>query len=261
MPPARALLYAATLGGVLLSVRSVLRGAPDLWVALLCIHVYAALILAGVLVIRLRMFADAILRGPKGADGVVLTFDDGPDPEHTRKILDILDEHDAKATFFVIGRKVEQHPEVAREILERGHELGVHGFAHDRLFSLRGARRVREDLRRAVAVIEKATQKRPRLFRPPIGHTNPTIVRVADELDLTIVGWSVAGYDGLARAKPTFVAERVKAAIDDGDIVLLHDAAERDDHVPACVKALPEILAGAKDKHLRIARLSDWLED
>ena len=261
MPPARAVLFAATLGGVLLSIRSVLRGAPDLWVALVCIHVYVALILAGVFVIRLRMFADAIIRGPKDAEGIALTFDDGPDPEHTRKILDILDEHESKATFFVIGRKVEKHPEVAREIVERGHELGVHGFAHDRLFSLRGPRRVREDLRRAVEAIEKATRKKPRLFRPPIGHTNPTIARVADELDLTIVGWSVAGYDGIARAKPARVAERVKASIDDGDIVLLHDAAEQGDHVPACVRALPEILAGAKDKNLRIAKLSDWIED
>jgi len=261
MPPARAVLLAATLGGVLLSIRSVLSGAPELWIAIVCIHVYVALILAGVFVIRLRMFADAVIRGPKDADGVVLTFDDGPDPEHTRKILDILDEHEAKATFFVIGRKVEQHPDVAREIVERGHELGVHGFAHDRLFSLRGPTRVRDDLKKAVAAIENATKKKPRLFRPPIGHTNPTIARVADELDLTIVGWSVAGYDGIARAQPVRVAERVKAAMDDGDIVLLHDAAERDDHIPACVKALPEILAGAKDKNLRIAQLSDWLED
>lgn len=261
MPPARAVLLAATLGGVLLSIQSVLRGAPELWVALVCVHVYVALILAGVFVIRLRMFADAVLRGPKDADGVVLTFDDGPDPEHTREVLDLLDAHGAKATFFVIGRKVEAHPEVAREIAARGHELGVHGYAHDRLFSLRGPKRVRADLTRAIAAIEAATQQRPRLFRPPIGHTNPTIARVAEELDLTIVGWSVAAYDGLARAEPTRVAARVVAKMDDGDIVLLHDAAEKDDHVPAGVKALPEILAGAKDKNLRVAKLSDWLED
>ena len=150
----------------------------------------------------------------------------GPDPTHTRAVLDILDEHEAKATFFLIGKKVEQHPEVAAEIVKRGHEVGVHGFAHDRLFSLRGPKRVRRDLERAVAALEKATQRRPRLFRPPIGHTNPTIARIADQLNLTMVGWSVAGYDGIARAKPASVAARVKAAVDDGgDIVLLHDAA------------------------------------
>lgn len=261
MPPARLVLIAATLGGLLLSIRSVLHGAPDLWIALVCIHVYVALILAGVFVLRLRMFTDAVIRGPEDAKGAVLTFDDGPDPVHTLRVLDILDAHDAKATFFVIGRKVEQHPDVVKEIVARGHTVGVHGFAHDRLFSLRGAARVRDDLKRAVAAIEKVTAQRPRLFRPPIGHTNPTIARVSEELDLTIVGWSVAAYDGIAAAKPAGVAARVKAALDDRAIVLLHDAAERDDHVPACVAALPEILAGAKDKNVAIARLEDWLED
>ncbi len=120
---------------------------------------------------------------------------------------------------------------------------------------------MREDLKKAIATIEEVTKQRPTLFRPPIGHTNPTIARIAEELDLTVIGWSVAGYDGVARAVPSRVAARVKAAIDDGDIVLLHDAAERDDHTPACVKALPEILEGANDKNLRIARLGDWLED
>lgn len=261
MPPARALLLAATLGGIVFTIRSVLEGPPSLSLALLCVGIYNAILLSGVFVIRLRMFTDAIIRGPKDALGVVLTFDDGPDPKHTPRILDILDAHDAKATFFVIGRKVEQHPEVVKEIVLRGHEVGVHGFAHDRLFSLRGPTRVTADLARAVAAIEKVTQKRPTLFRPPIGHTNPTIARVADQLDLTVVGWSVAGYDGIAGAKAARVASRIKAQMDDGDIVLLHDAAERDDHEPVCADALAEILAGAKDKNLRIAKLSDWLED
>lgn len=261
MPPARLLLLAATLGGILLAIRSVLVAPPELWVSIACAHAYLAIILLGVFVIRLRMFTNAIIRGPKDADGIALTFDDGPDPKHTRVILDILDEHDAKATFFVIGRKVEAYPEVVEEIVKRGHEVGVHGFAHDRFFSLRGPGRVKDDLTRAVAAIEKVTKKRPRLFRPPIGHTNPTIARVAEELDLTVVGWSVAGYDGIARAKAARVAARVKAAIEDGAIVLLHDAAENDDHEPVCTKALPEILAGAKDKNLRITALTDWLED
>lgn len=261
MPPARIAFLAATLGGIGFTAYALETVPPPLWVSLLAVHLYIAIMLAGVFVIRLRMFADAIIRGPKDAEGVVLTFDDGPDPKHTKAVLDILDAHDAKATFFLIGKKVEKHPEVAAEIVRRGHEVGVHGFAHDRLFSLRGPRRVRRDLEQAVAALEKATKKRPRLFRPPIGHTNPTIARIAEQLDLTMVGWSVAGYDGIARAKADRVAARVKAAVDDGDIVLLHDAAERDDHEPAGAKALPEILAAVKDKNLRVVPLSDWLED
>src|SRR5262249_47452467 len=148
-----------------------------------------------------RMFADAIVRGPEGVRGVALTFDDGPDPETTKEVLDVLERRGVKATFFVIGAKAAKHPEMVRAIVERGHEVGVHSFAHDRLFSLRGAKRVRADLERAVRTIEEITKTRPVLFRPPIGHTNPTIARVADELDLVVVGWTVAARDGIARTK------------------------------------------------------------
>ncbi len=260
MPSARILFYAATLGGIVFAVYSVVAQPPPLWGALLAIGIFMAITLAGVFVLGLRMFADAIIRGPADARGVVLTFDDGPDPVHTRRILDILDEHDAKATFFVIGRKVEKHPDVVKEILARGHEVGVHGYAHDRLFSLRGPRRVRRDLERAVRVLEKVTNQRPTLFRPPVGHTNPTIARIAEQLELTIVGWSVAGYDGIARAEPKKVLSRITRKLDDGDIVLLHDAAERDDHDPTAPKILGAILAAAKDKNLRVARLGEWVE-
>ncbi len=261
MPPARFVFYAATLGGILLAVHAVLHGPPPLPVSVVAAGGYLAILLSGVFVLRLRMFADAVVRGPKDAKGIVLTFDDGPDPVHTRKVLDILDAHDAKATFFLVGRKVERYPDVVKEILARGHDVGVHGFAHDRLFSLRGSRRVRRDLERAIRALEKVTKERPTLFRPPIGHTNPTIARVADQLDLTVVGWSVSGRDGIARAKPAAVAARIAHALDDGAIVLMHDAAERDDHVPAGVAALPEVLAVAKDKNLPVVRLRDWIAE
>jgi len=260
MPLARLVFLAATLGGIAFAAYSTLTEPPPLWGALLGAGAYVAIILAGVFVLGLRMFADAVIRGPEDARGVVLTFDDGPDPVHTRKVLDILDAHDAKATFFVIGRKVERHPDVVKEIVERGHAVGVHGYAHDRLFSLRGPRRVRRDLERAVRALEKVTNERPTLFRPPVGHTSPTIARIAEQLGLTMVGWSVAGYDGIARSEPRKVVARITRKLDDGDIVLLHDAAERDDHEPVAPRILGEILAAAKDKNLRIARLGDWLE-
>jgi peptidoglycan/xylan/chitin deacetylase (PgdA/CDA1 family) len=260
MPPARIVFYAATLSGVVFAARAIVIGPPPLWMALAASGAYAAVLLCGVFVLGLRMFADAVVRGPRDARGVALTFDDGPHPVHTRKVLDILDAHDAKATFFLIGRKVEKHPDVVAEIIERGHDVGVHGFAHDRLFSLRGSRRVRRDLEKAVSVIERVTKQRPLFFRPPIGHTNPTIARIAEQLDLTIVGWSVAAYDGIARAEPDRVAARVARSIDDGDIVLLHDAAELSDRAPAGIAALGSILRSMKDKKLAVARLRQWVD-
>ncbi|MBX3190849.1 MAG: polysaccharide deacetylase family protein [Labilithrix sp.] len=261
MPPARIVFFAATIGGIGVTARAIMTGPPPLSVSVALASGYMALLLAGVFVLRLRMFADAIIRGPRDARGVVLTFDDGPDPEHTREVLDLLDGHAAKATFFVIGHKAEKHPELVSEIVRRGHEVGVHGFSHDRFLSLRGTKHVRDDLNKAVRVLENITGKTPALFRPPIGHTNPTIARVADELDLTVVGWSVGARDGIARTKPEDVVSRVGRGLRDGAIVLLHDAAERGTHKPAGIGALPGIFEKLAAKNLVVAHLPDWLRD
>jgi peptidoglycan-N-acetylglucosamine deacetylase len=261
MPPARIVFWAATIAGIAFTARSILAEPPALPIAASLALAYFALLLSGVLVLRLRMFADAIVRGPGDATGVALTFDDGPDPVHTREVLDILDKHEAKATFFVIGHKAEAHRDVVEEIVRRGHEVGVHGFAHDRLFSLRGGKRVRADLERAIRVIENITGKTPLWFRPPIGHTNPTIARIAEQLDLTVIGWSVGARDGIARTTPDEVVVRVARGLEDGAIVLLHDAAERGTHKPAGVSALPAILEKIAARNLRVAPLSAWLED
>lgn len=258
MPLARALLYAATLAVVVVAVRSVAFGPPPLAWSALALGSYLGLILAGVFVLKLRLFVDAVVRGPKGARGVALTFDDGPDPVWTPRVLSALDDAGAKATFFVIGRKAEAHPELVREIVARGHAVGLHSYAHDRLFSLRSAASVRRDLSEGLRVLAAITGERPYLFRPPIGHTNPIIARVSEALDLVVVGWTVGGRDGV-RADPDAVCARVRAGLRDGAIVLLHDAAERGDHEPAGPRALPAILAAIAEARLEVVPLAPWV--
>jgi peptidoglycan/xylan/chitin deacetylase (PgdA/CDA1 family) len=190
----------------------------------------------------------------------VLTFDDGPHPFWTARILDLLREHGATATFFVVGRKVESHPEVVRAILQQGHRVELHSYAHDRLLSLRSERRVRDDLERGIAALRRVTGRRPELFRPPIGHTNPIVARIANDLDLTVVGWTIAGRDGVSWARPSDVAARVRRNLRDGAIVLLHDAPERGDREPAAVRALPEILAAISARGLQVVPLAPWVD-
>jgi peptidoglycan/xylan/chitin deacetylase (PgdA/CDA1 family) len=261
MPPARLALYAATAGVLAMTAYTVLRHPPPLAYAALVLAGYLGLLLCGVFVLRLRVFVDAIVRGPAQARGVALTFDDGPHPRWTPRVLDLLSEHRATATFFLVGYKVEEHPEVVRAILDAGHTVGLHSYAHDRLLSLRGERRVRQDLERAIAVVERITGLRPALFRPPIGHTNPTIARVAEALGLTVVGWTIGGRDGLARARPRDVAARVGRNLRDGAIVLLHDSPERGDREPAVVRALPVILDAIAAKRLDIVPVSRWIDE
>ncbi len=266
MPRARFVLYAATAAVLALTGRAVLVGPPPMWLAALAFFAYSGLVLAGVFVLELRIFADAVVRGPSDARGIVLTFDDGPDPASTLRVLDLLDGVDrehrepVKATFFVIARKAKEHPEIIHAMLARGHTVGLHSFAHDRLFSLRNEARVRADLEAGIAVLTEITGTRPTLFRPPIGHTNPIITRVAEALDLTIVGWSVSGRDGLRGADPARVAARISAGLADGAIVLMHDAAERQDFDPAGPRALDAVLTEARRRDLAIVPLAPWVE-
>jgi peptidoglycan/xylan/chitin deacetylase (PgdA/CDA1 family) len=260
MPPARIAVYAASAAMILLTFRTLLGRVPPLPWAVAALAGYVILILGGVLALSWRVFVDAIVRGPRGAQGVVLTFDDGPHPRWTPRVLELLEQRGATATFFVVGRKAEAHPDVVRTILNHGHEVQLHSYAHDRLFALRGERRVREDLERGVATIERVTGRRPVLFRPPIGHTNPIVARVAQAMDLTVVGWTIGGRDGVASARPEEVVARVRRDLRDGAIVLLHDAPERGDREPAAIRALPAILDAIAADGLEVVPLTRWID-
>ena len=190
---------------------------------------------------------------------MALTFDDGPDPKWTRRVLDTLDARGARATFFVIGCKVQEHPDVVRDILARGHAVGVHSYTHDWLFALRSSARVRADVELAVDILQRATSVRPRLFRPPIGHTNPTIARVIDDLDLITIGWTVRGGDARARASPAAVESRVRRGLRDGVIIALHDAPERGVREPVIVRTLPAILDAIEAARLDVVPLARWV--
>jgi peptidoglycan-N-acetylglucosamine deacetylase len=260
VPPARFAVYAASAAVGVVAARAAFGRAPPFGWSVAMLAAYVTLVLAGVFVLRWRVFVDAVVRGPDGAPGVVLTFDDGPHPSWTPRILEALSRHGVRATFFVIGRKVEQHPDVVRAVVAHGHDVGLHSYEHDRLFALRGERRVRQDLERGLAAIEKVTGKRPILFRPPIGHSNPITARVADALDLVVVGWTVGGRDGTSWASPKDVVARVVRGVRDGAIVLLHDAPERDDREPAAVAALPAILDALDARRLPVVPLSGWID-
>jgi hypothetical protein len=195
---------------------------------------YLALISAGVFALRLRMFVDALdPRDRAELEGSPSPSTTGPIPKPRRVVLEALDAEHAKATFFVIAKKAEAHPELVREMKRRGHAIGLHSYTHDRFFALRSQKRVTRDLARGVAVLTAITGEHPVLFRPPIGHTNPAIARVAEALDLRVVGWNLSARDGLGSADPEKVVARVRRYVKDGTIVLLHDAAEGGGRVPA----------------------------
>lgn len=260
MPPSRILLVVATLGGIALMIRSVWGEPIPLAYALAALLGYVALATAGVLIPQLEMFGDVLWRGDSER-GVVLTFDDGPHPEHTLKVLDILEENNVRATFFVVGRKVRLFPEVVRQIAERGHGIGLHGYQHDRLFSWKTPKYVQEDIERTQNAIEEACGQRPTLFRPPIGHVSTRTAAGARKAGVTLVAWSAKGRDGLKRADPDRVLQRLVSGLTPGAILLLHDAAERDDFTPVSIEVLPRLIEQIKSRELQVVPLESFLEE
>jgi len=224
-----------------------LPGSLELALALGALVLYATW---GVLWPQCGMYGDALARGKTGTRRVALTFDDGPHPVTTRAVLELLRQSDARATFFVLGHKVEAHPDVIREIHAAGHTLGIHGFQHDRLFSFRSPRYAQKQVERTRQAIARACGVMPSLFRPPVGFASYRTFRGAERARARIIAWSVRSLDGLASADPSRVAKRVIERLEDGAIVLLHDAAERDDFTPASIAALPEILRALRERGL-----------
>jgi peptidoglycan-N-acetylglucosamine deacetylase len=163
-----------------------------------------------------------------GADPgqMALTFDDGPNDPHTLHLLDVLAKHQAKATFFLIGRYVLDRPEIARAIQAAGHAIGNHTYNHPNLIFVSAAR-LRQELEDCRKALEDAIGAPAPLFRPPFGGRRPNVLRTVRSLGLEPVMWSVTGYDWNAESADAIV-KKVTAQVDSrnrkqGKIVLLHD--------------------------------------
>ena len=260
MPAARIALWVSSIGGLALLARTLFLGPVPTWIAAVAFIGYATLCTLGVLVPQLEMYGDVAWRGEPGLSAVALTFDDGPNPKTTRKVLQILARGGHKATFFVVGRKAKQHPEVIREIHAAGHSLGLHGHQHDRTYSLKPPRYVAEDIAKTQQAVEDACGVRPTLFRPPVGYVSSRTAAGAKRANVRTVAWSARGVDGMGPADPDRVLDRIEKRLADGAIVLLHDAAERDDFVPATLEILPRLLEIIEEKGLRAVTVEELLD-
>jgi peptidoglycan/xylan/chitin deacetylase (PgdA/CDA1 family) len=200
-----------------------------------------------------------LLRGPLGIDdrtasglGYALTFDDGPHPQGTPQVLEILAKQEVAATFFLVGEQVRRNPSLAREIAEAGHGIGLHCDRHRNLLRLT-PRQVREDLDRAGSTIAETVGYRPTLYRPPYGVLNAAALALARQRDWRTLLWSHWGRDWEARATPQSITALVTAGAGPGAVLLLHDA---DDYsAPGSwsrtVAALPRVLEAMAEAGLR----------
>ncbi len=195
--------------------------------------------------------------GPAASRYVALTFDDGPHPEGTPAVLDVLAQHGATASFFLVGEQVARYPGLAARIVAAGHTVGLHGYLHQ-LHQRRGAPAMAEDFQRGIAAIADATGITPRLHRPPYGIYSAASLRVARERQLQPLLWSKWGQDWRRVTTPEEIAGRVVRGLRAGDVILLHDA----DHYSAqgshrrTAAALPAIMKALQSTALGTVRLA-----
>ncbi|MCY7353743.1 MAG: polysaccharide deacetylase family protein [Lysobacter sp.] len=171
-----------------------------------------------------RLFSPVLTRLPVDDKRLWLTIDDGPSGD-TRAILDLLDTHDAKATFFVVGDRAARQPELIREIVRRGHTLGNHSAMHPSAwFWALGPRRMREEIARCQTILRDITGVPPRWFRAVVGMANPFVAASLKKHGLARVAWNARGFDAVA-ADPVSVVARIERGLRPGAIVLLHEGA------------------------------------
>ncbi len=189
----------------------------------------------------------------------VLTFDDGPDRDATPAVLDALDRTGVRATFFVLGTQVESYPALAREVVERGHEIALHGYGHERQDRI-DSDRSDEDMRRGYSVLEEHLGVQCRWYRPPYGKMSAGAARTCASLGMSVVYWSAWGLDweevGAAR-----IADVVSDQLEDGGILLLHDSARHARRASAAptADAIEIIAENARERGISLVSLGEAL--
>jgi peptidoglycan/xylan/chitin deacetylase (PgdA/CDA1 family) len=195
----------------------------------------------------------------KRSKQIALTFDDGPNDPHTLNLLDVLAKHNVHATFFLIGRYVQQRPDIVREIAKRGHVIGNHTFTHP-LLIFQPMARIRQEILQCGQAITDAIGEYSNLFRPPWGGRRPGVFRLVRQLGLEPIMWNVTGYDWNA-SSAEYVERKVSANIRGGDVVLLHDGS----HIgfggdrSKTVEATDRLIANYKARGYNFVNLPDMV--
>jgi peptidoglycan/xylan/chitin deacetylase (PgdA/CDA1 family) len=233
---------------------------PELWPPIVAglVANHAVLFTASLLP-RSQLIGRNLVRLPEAAarrGEVAITFDDGPDPEVTPRVLDLLDARDAKASFFCVGERAAAAPGLLREIVRRGHSVENHSQRHSTGFGWYGPWRLRRELEAAQRALTEAAGVAPRFFRAPFGTRNPLLDPTLARLGLTLVSWTRRGYDTVD-ADATRVMQRLVGGLGAGDVLLLHDGVTvRQRRGEATVlTVLPRVLERLADRGLNAVTL------
>ncbi len=190
------------------------------------VAIYLSLCFVGSAFICFGFYTKAICSGVhKKGKSVFITFDDSPDKKETPLVLKVLQEHDVKATFFIVGEEAEKNPGLLRKINESGHVLGNHSYSHGNFFPLRSKRKIIEEIKKTSSIIKSVKPSGVDIFRPPFGVTNPLIAKAVKQLSINTIGWSLKSRDTVIKDKDKILVRLIRKT-KPGDVVLLHDRVE-----------------------------------
>lgn len=203
-----------------------------------------------------RLPPSSIARGE-----VAITFDDGPDPQLTPRVLEVLEAHGVRATFFCIAEKAVRHPDLTREIVRRGHTVENHSHSHPHTFAFLMLRGLRRDLANAQSMLAELTGRAPRFFRAPMGFRNPLLEPVLHEIGLSLVTWTRRGFD-THRGDPAVVEAKLGRRLAAGDILVLHDShsAIAPSGRPVVLEVLPRLLETLRSQGLKPVTLDQAID-
>jgi len=184
---------------------------------------------------------------------VSITFDDGPNTEFTPRILELLAKFGAKATFFCVGKNIEQHPEILKQLISQGHSVGNHTYSHSNNFGFLPLDKVLTELKQTENLVHSLTGKKMKLYRPAFGVTNPQIAKAVQQLKVHSIGWNVRSLDTTFRSEKT-ILKRITNTVSKGDVILLHDTSEK------TIVVLEQLLLFLREKNLGSVTIDRLLE-
>ena len=196
-----------------------------------------------------RIFPKILWSFPEKQHAVYLTFDDGPHEKYTPQILDILDEHDIKSTFFLLGEKIRPNKKIILRMQNSGHSIGIHGYHHIHLL-LKSKQTIHEQIVRTKDELESITGEPVRFFRPPYGMFNRSVLELCRQLSLLPVLWSFMTFDFDRRLEDNYLLNIFRKKIRPADIITLHDGHENSNRT---VTLLPQIIV-----HIRKLEFQLW---
>lgn len=203
--------------------------------------------------VRSNFYVKTISSATTPQKQIAISFDDGPAKDYTPHILRILKEHEVKAAFFCIGKRIKENEQLLKQVHEEGHIIGNHSYSHDLWFDLFSSKKMYDDLQMMNAVTEKAIGKKPKLFRPPYGVTNPNLKRAIRQGKYITIGWNIRSMDTVIKDAQRLLA-KVTASLKPGAVVLFHDTSK------STLEILSVFIQHAKDMGYEIVRLDELLK-